>query len=1179
MGLSSDVIDAFVEVTKDNTEVKDESTVLGTVVKYNNKDYVKLDGSDLLTPIISTTVVQNGEKVMVLIKDHTATITGNISSPSASDKDLQDTKQDIVQIGNKISEFEIVIADKVSVQEFDAVKGRIDNLTAENVTIKNQLTAAEGNISILQSDNVTINNKLTAHDANIQNLQTSKLDASVADITYATIANLEATDAKINNLESTYGEFKVLATNKFTAIEADIDNLEANKITTEFLDANYAKVDLANIEDGCITTAMIGTGVVGTAQIADGSITDAKIVGLTANKITAGILDAATIEVVNLNAANITVGTINGQQIAPGAIDLSNLSSGVQGSINTANSNANQAIQDALNAMNKATSAENAANTAQTTANGKNTVFYQTSSPSTSGRKTNDIWFDTDDGNKMYYWNGSAWTVRQFGTNAIANLSITNALIADGTIQNGKIANLDAGKITTGTLNAARIGANSIAIGKLDTLTQNAINNADKQFKQWVDLSSSIYDTEKYYPVVTDSSIPNDAIYNKYTCNVMLNSGTKPSWSTHNGGFTCNLLAWIKHPGWGATNGPYGWIEHNDYKFCDKMPVFITTLTNTSRVVFYLRGGGKYRISCPNSTTVTVYTTKTNTCTDSYPEYVEPKTSPSNGLIVMEPRIIGAWCYEADTTYINGGKIYTGTITASQIAASTITGSKIAAGTITAGNIASSAITTDKLAASAVTAAKIAAGTITGDKLVASTITGDKIAASTITANNIAANTITAAKIASGTITATQLAANSVTADKINVGAVTAAKIASSAITSDKIAANAITTEKLATNAIKSLNYVAGSAGSYLNLADGSFDSKYLKWTNTGVLTATSGTIGGITIEANSLSASSSDIDDDGTSTYTFGYIIENSGRIHLYENHAMAGEREYDVYLEGVGLTIHGQNTTGTSKIVTRLIDNMLSFDYQTTGDGWGYISLDGADGVLVIYGEYGVRIRSNLIMSDSKQILRNGEGASWISGRDKAMIRQKTISAYSPAMSIKTTNGSWEIGAYDNSSFTDRLIFTYISDSNYNANNNNVSSRIQFLSDGSIIANNIFRQYSTSEQWTGKYWIDGKKIYQKTYQIGAMSGQATWSTSLSGIDNIWYDMANSFYVEGSGSGSAGNAGNVWPLNGNFGTSADVSYIVNGRGPYYLPSNKTLNWRVPKSGCSKAYITVYYTK
>ena len=66
--------------------------------------------------------------------------------------------------------------------------------------------------------------------------------------------------------------------------------LEAVNAVLGSLDANYAKIDLANIKNGSITTAMIGVGVVGSAQIADGSITDAKIVELTANKITAGTL-------------------------------------------------------------------------------------------------------------------------------------------------------------------------------------------------------------------------------------------------------------------------------------------------------------------------------------------------------------------------------------------------------------------------------------------------------------------------------------------------------------------------------------------------------------------------------------------------------------------------------------------------------------------------------------------------------------------------------------------------------------------------------------------------------------------------------------------------------------------------------------------------------------------------
>lgn len=102
---------------------------------------------------------------------------------------------------------------------------------------------------------------------------------------------------------------------------------------------------------------------------------------------------------------------------------------------------------------------------AQETANGKNTVYYQASEPTGGTYKTNDIWFDTGNGNKMYMWNGSAWTPEEFGNAAISDLSITNAKIANGTIESAKIANLDAGKITTGTMSAARIKGGELSLG------------------------------------------------------------------------------------------------------------------------------------------------------------------------------------------------------------------------------------------------------------------------------------------------------------------------------------------------------------------------------------------------------------------------------------------------------------------------------------------------------------------------------------------------------------------------------------------------------------------------------------------------------------------------------------------------------------------------------------------
>ena len=64
------------------------------------------------------------------------------------------------------------------------------------------------------------------------------------------------------------------------------------------------------------------------------------------------------------------------------------------------------------------------------------------------------------------------------------------------------------------------------------------------------------------------------------------------------------------------------------------------------------------------------------------------------------------------------------------------------------------------------------------------------------------------------------------------------------ATTGKLIVDGSITANKIATDAIKSRGYVANSTGSFLNLKDGSFDSKYLKWDASGNITAKGGTIG-----------------------------------------------------------------------------------------------------------------------------------------------------------------------------------------------------------------------------------------------------------------------------------------------------------------------------------------------
>lgn len=88
MNLSDHLVSQFAKVTKD-TGSKNERTLYGTVVEKDGRVYVRFDGSDILTPVLTTVETLNGERVIVMIKNHTAIITGNITSPAARHADIQ----------------------------------------------------------------------------------------------------------------------------------------------------------------------------------------------------------------------------------------------------------------------------------------------------------------------------------------------------------------------------------------------------------------------------------------------------------------------------------------------------------------------------------------------------------------------------------------------------------------------------------------------------------------------------------------------------------------------------------------------------------------------------------------------------------------------------------------------------------------------------------------------------------------------------------------------------------------------------------------------------------------------------------------------------------------------------------------------------------------------------------
>ena len=259
MDLSKELVDAFVKVTNDSTENKNESTVYGTIVKLHDTTYVRIDGSDLLTPITSTVAVADGERVTVMIKNHNATVTGNVTSPAAKDSDVQG---------------------KANKEDLDVEKGRVDELSTRTLTVEEKVTANEGYISQLTVENETIKGRLDAQEADIKVINNEKLSSKDADLKYATIEDANVIHESVRNLEGDYSAFKESSADHFTANDAEIDNLKSQKLNAVDADLKYANIDFSNIGKAAMEYFYAQSGLIKNVTIGDATISG-EIVGVT----------------------------------------------------------------------------------------------------------------------------------------------------------------------------------------------------------------------------------------------------------------------------------------------------------------------------------------------------------------------------------------------------------------------------------------------------------------------------------------------------------------------------------------------------------------------------------------------------------------------------------------------------------------------------------------------------------------------------------------------------------------------------------------------------------------------------------------------------------------------------------------------------------------------------------
>lgn len=269
----------FAKIIKEDATATKDSTVYGTAVEFNGKMYVKLDGSERMTPIETTTSIKEGDRVTVLIKAHSATVTGNVTDPSTSKSDKKATDDKIKDLSAKVSEFGTIVAGKVSTEQLQAAEGRITDLESDNVNVKNELKAHSASITDLDVKKASIDD-LKATNASIDNLKANMLTTDTLDAKYATIKNLEATDATIHNLSVDYGDFKKATVDDLKARKAEIDDLSTKKLNATDAELKYANIDFSNIGVAAIEQFYATSGIIKDLVIGDQTVTG-EIVGVT----------------------------------------------------------------------------------------------------------------------------------------------------------------------------------------------------------------------------------------------------------------------------------------------------------------------------------------------------------------------------------------------------------------------------------------------------------------------------------------------------------------------------------------------------------------------------------------------------------------------------------------------------------------------------------------------------------------------------------------------------------------------------------------------------------------------------------------------------------------------------------------------------------------------------------
>lgn len=607
--------------------------------------------------------VSMGRSAIASIVEKTKNIEMNLNNTANNMMSVEEVNARIASFGYlktkelaaEVAKIDVLEADsafvtylKTEVLDADTIKAAvadIDILTAQEADLKyasiSKLEALEGSFGALNAKAVTTDS-LAAENAKL-----GYLTASQMDVKYASVSKLEALEGSFNTLNA-----KAVTTDNLSAENAKLGYLTTSQMDVKYaqvdsLKAKYAQIDLANVTTATIGTVLASAGLITSATIENGHVT--------------GYLDS-----VSINANSIKAGTLSVDRL---------VINGTTGSIIYALNNAGALTSTNTNTLD----------------GGLLTKRTITADHLVAGTITaNEI--------NMTNLVGSSAFINAITTNSVVVTASSNASSALSKANSAASAASSAATkadSASSTASSALTKANSAASTASSAAT--TANYVGSNNVSYVDLSNSKYNANTYYPAVFSTAIPKDGGMHHYKCFVELNSGTKPSWSTHGGGFSVYVDAVYYNNGWGS-NELKQYVENYSYSWCSKLPVYPAgMITYSSKVVMFFRGGGKYKMFTPYSGSWTVYTAKADAYgSSSYPWYVTPIADPatltspvsgSNQSAVLKlskgGESVSEWT-TAGTTTINGGCITTGSITADKINVTDLFSKNIVAtGTIT----------------------------------------------------------------------------------------------------------------------------------------------------------------------------------------------------------------------------------------------------------------------------------------------------------------------------------------------------------------------------------------------------------------------------------------------------------------------------------------------------------------